>query len=74
VSMSETVRRGDRSGTTEVKESIAETAVYSMGIAGYVSSACSFTVLGFHCLSLHVSAYTAILRCVGFFIYFFSYA
>jgi hypothetical protein len=26
--------------------------------------------VGFHCLSLHVSAYMAIFRCVGFFIYF----
>jgi hypothetical protein len=30
--------------------------------------------VGFHRLSLHVSAYMAIFQCVGFFIYLFSYA
>jgi hypothetical protein len=29
--------------------------------------------VGFHCHSLHVSAYMAIFKCVGFFIYLFSY-
>jgi hypothetical protein len=28
--------------------------------------------VGFHCLSLHVSAYMAIFRCVGVFIYVFK--
>jgi hypothetical protein len=37
-----------------------------MGIAGYV-----LYCLGFHCLSLHVSAYMAIFKGVG---YLFSYA
>jgi hypothetical protein len=30
--------------------------------------------VGFHCLSLNVSAYMAIFKRVGFFIYLFSYA
>jgi Na+/melibiose symporter-like transporter len=30
-------------------------------------SACSFIYVGFHCLSLHISAYMAIFRCVGYF-------
>jgi hypothetical protein len=30
--------------------------------------------VGFRCFSLHISAYMAIFKCVGFFIYLFSYA
>jgi hypothetical protein len=36
-------------------------------------AACSFIYVGFHCLSLHVSAYTAIFRCVGFFVFILLY-
>jgi hypothetical protein len=46
----------------------------SMGIAGYGSVCVQFYCVGCHCLSLHVSAYMGIFRCVGFFIYLFSYA
>jgi hypothetical protein len=45
-----------------------------MDIAGYVSVCVKLYCVGFHCLSLHVSAYMAIFKCVGFFIYLFSYA
>jgi hypothetical protein len=38
-----------------------------MGIAGYVSIRVQLYCVGFHCLSLHVSAYMAIIKCVGFF-------
>jgi hypothetical protein len=36
-----------------------------MGIAGYVSICVQLYCVGFHCLSLHVSAYMAIFKCVG---------
>jgi hypothetical protein len=40
-----------------------------MGIADYVSvCVLLYRMLVFHCLSLHISAYMAIFRCVGFFI------
>jgi hypothetical protein len=38
-----------------------------MGFAGYVSVCVQLYYVGFHCLSLHVSAYMAIFRCVGHF-------
>jgi hypothetical protein len=40
--------------------------VRSMGFAGYVTSACSF-IVDVSCLTLHVSAYMAIFKCVGYF-------
>jgi hypothetical protein len=40
-----------------------------MGIAGYVSVCVQLYCVGFHCLSLHVSAYMAIFRCVGYSIF-----
>jgi hypothetical protein len=45
-----------------------------MGIAGYVSVYVQLYCVGFHCLSLHVSAYMAIFKCVGYFsiLYFFT--
>jgi ABC-type arginine/histidine transport system permease subunit len=47
----------------------------SVGIAGYVSVCfAALLYVGFHCLSLHVSAYMAIFKGVGFFIYLFSYS
>jgi hypothetical protein len=42
-----------------------------MGFAGYVSVCVQLYCVGFHCLLLHVSAYMAILMCVGYF--HFSY-
>jgi hypothetical protein len=39
----------------------------------YFSLRAALLYVGFHCLLLHVSAYIAIFRCVGFFIYLFSY-
>jgi hypothetical protein len=44
-----------------------------MGTEGYVS-ACVLLLLyvGFHCLSLRVSAYMAIFKCVGVFAAFFG--
>jgi hypothetical protein len=41
----------------------------SMGFAGYVSVCVQLYCVGFHCLSLHVSAYMAIFRRVGYFIF-----
>jgi hypothetical protein len=35
-----------------------------MGFAGYVSVCVQLYYVGFHCLSLHVSAYVAIFKCV----------
>jgi hypothetical protein len=40
-----------------------------MGFAGYVSVCVQLCCVRFHCLSLHVSAYMAIFRCVGYFIF-----
>jgi hypothetical protein len=40
-----------------------------MVIAGYVFVCVQRYCVGFHCLSLHVSAYMAIFRCVGYFIF-----
>jgi hypothetical protein len=40
-----------------------------MGNAGYVSACVQFYCVGFYCLSLHVSAYMAIFKCVGYFIF-----
>jgi hypothetical protein len=40
-----------------------------MGIAGYVSVCVQLYCVGFHCLSLYVSAYMAIFMCVGYFIF-----
>jgi hypothetical protein len=37
-----------------------------MGFAGYVSVCVQLHYVGFHCLSLHVSAYMAIFKCVGY--------
>jgi hypothetical protein len=42
-----------------------------MDIAGYVTVCVQLYCVVFHCLSLHVSAYMAIFKCVG---YLFSYA
>jgi hypothetical protein len=39
-----------------------------MGFAGYVSVCVQLYCVGFHCLSLHVSFYMGIFRCVGYFI------
>jgi hypothetical protein len=39
------------------------------GIADYVSVCVQLYCVGFHCLSLHVSAYTAIFKRVGNFIF-----
>jgi hypothetical protein len=36
--------------------------LHSMGFAGYVSICVQLYCVGFHCLSLHVSAYMAIFR------------
>jgi hypothetical protein len=38
-----------------------------MGIAGYVSVCVQLYCVGFHCLSLYVSAYMAIFKCAGYF-------
>jgi hypothetical protein len=38
-----------------------------MGFAGYVSVCVQLCCVGFHYISLHVSAYMAIFRCVGYF-------
>jgi hypothetical protein len=38
-----------------------------MSFAGYVSVSMQLYCVGFHCLSLHVSAYMAIFRCVEYF-------
>jgi hypothetical protein len=40
-----------------------------MGFAGYVSVCVQLYCVGFHCISLHVSAYLSIFRCVGYFIF-----
>jgi hypothetical protein len=40
-----------------------------MSIAGYVSVCVQLCCIGFHCLSLHVSVYMVIFRCVGYFIF-----
>jgi hypothetical protein len=40
-----------------------------MGFAGYVSFCVQLYCVGFHCLSLHVSAYMAIFMCVRYFIF-----
>jgi hypothetical protein len=37
--------------------------------AGYVSVWVQLYYVGFHCLTLHVSAYMAIFRCLGYFIF-----
>jgi hypothetical protein len=37
-----------------------------MGIEVYVSVCVQLYCVGFHCLSLHVSAYMAIFKCVGY--------
>jgi hypothetical protein len=37
----------------------------------YLRLRAALLYVGFHCISLHVSAYMAIFRCVGFFIYLF---
>jgi hypothetical protein len=49
--------------------SLGEQAGYSRGIAAYVSVYVQVYCIGFHCLSLHVSAYIAIFMCVGYFIF-----
>jgi hypothetical protein len=36
-----------------------------MGFAGYVAVCVQFYCVGSHCLSLHVSAYMAIFKCLG---------
>jgi hypothetical protein len=42
-----------------------------MGFAGYVAAACSFIVdVSCHCFRLHVSAYMAIFRRVGYFYFY----
>jgi hypothetical protein len=41
----------------------------TMGFAGYVSVCVQLHCVGFHCLSLHVSPYKAIFKCVGYFIF-----
>jgi hypothetical protein len=38
-----------------------------MGFAGYISVYAQLYCVGFHCLSLHVSAYMANFRYVGYF-------
>jgi hypothetical protein len=38
-----------------------------MGFAGYISVCVQLYSVGFHCLSLHVSAYMAIFKYVGYF-------
>jgi hypothetical protein len=38
-----------------------------MGFAGYVSVCVHLYCVSFHCLSLHVSAYMAIFKYVGYF-------
>jgi hypothetical protein len=45
------------------------TFLSSMGFAGYVFVCVQLCCVGFHCLSLHVSAYMAIFKCVGYFIF-----
>jgi hypothetical protein len=40
-----------------------------MGFAGYVSVCVQLYCVGFHCFSLHVSAYKAIFKRVGYFIF-----
>jgi hypothetical protein len=40
-----------------------------MGFAGYVSVCVQLNCAGFHCLSLHLSAYMAIFKCIGYFIF-----
>jgi hypothetical protein len=40
-----------------------------MGIAGYVSACVQLYCVGAHFLSLHVSTYMAIFRCVRYFIF-----
>jgi hypothetical protein len=41
--------------------------VCTVGFAGYVSVCVQLYCVGFHCLSLHVSTYMTIFRCVGYF-------
>jgi hypothetical protein len=38
-----------------------------MGFAGYVTVCMQLYCVDFHCLSLHVSAYMVIFKCVGYF-------
>jgi hypothetical protein len=38
-----------------------------MGFAGYVTVCVQLYCVSFHCLTLHVSAYMTIFRCVGYF-------
>jgi hypothetical protein len=40
-----------------------------LDFAGYVSICVQLYCVGFHCLSLNVSAYMAIFTCVGYFIF-----
>jgi hypothetical protein len=40
-----------------------------MRFAGYVSVCVQLYCVGFHCLALHISAYMAIFRSVGYFIF-----
>jgi hypothetical protein len=44
-----------------------------MGFAGYVPVCVQRYCVRFHCLSLHVSAYMAIFKCVGYFIFIVIY-
>jgi hypothetical protein len=39
---------------------------FSMDFAGYVFVCVQLYCVGFHCLSLNVSAYVAIFKCVGY--------
>jgi hypothetical protein len=43
-----------------------------MGFAGYVPVCVQLYCFGFHRLSLHVSAYMTIFKCVGYFIFIYS--
>jgi hypothetical protein len=45
------------------------TNLNSMSIAGYVSICVQLYCVGFHCLSLHVSAYMAVFKCEGYLFY-----
>jgi hypothetical protein len=42
-----------------------------MGFAGYVTLCVQLYCVSCHCLTLHVSAYMAIFKCVGYFTFIF---
>jgi hypothetical protein len=49
-----------------------EESEISMGFAGYITVCVQLYCVSFHRLSLHVSAYMAIFKCVGYFYFHMS--